>query len=606
MTSKRSIFLFWALFLVPSLIVALLALRLLAHEQERLSRSALLSLSQRAQAVADTIHVTMQAVQDNMARSLLQLPPTTRLEALKSWELSNPLIRNIFIKYQNKPLTYPVPGMGSTPEERRFTARYEALFSHRLSFDFNEMMSKNETNATAAMASEKKDLNNFNELGFNTVPSEKITTPDGLEDKRTQPVPGAKNTLLALSRSPQQAMPQQKNFPGPGQTLSMSPEKIMSEKSGWIPWFSENRLFILVWGQQHKKGPVYGVELELMTLLSRLVVDFPQLDDDNIALVLMDGNAHPMHQAGKLEITRGIKPRTSIAISPLLPHWSIGVYIQTKGLVSTRGFLYISRLLLGIFLACIISGGALLTRMTLHNIKNAHQKTSFVSSVSHELKTPLTSIRMYAELLQSQRVTDPEKTQHYLSVMVTETHRLTRLINNVLDFGRLEQGKKKYHITSFDLLQLLNQIIDAHGIRIHNQGLKILFTPATHENNNFTINSDADALEQVIINLVDNALKYAGDGNFIEFIVNMETDETKKQLILLKVCDDGPGIPPEHCHEIFEKFHRVDNSLTATHPGSGLGLSISRKILRDLGGDLELEPGPNGKGCCFTARIKTT
>lgn len=604
MTSKRTIFLFWALFLVPTLIVTALALRLLLHEQERLNRSALLSLSQRAEAVADAIHVTVQAVQDNMGRSLLHLSQEHRLEQLKSWELSNPLVRNIFIKYQNKKLTYPVPGMASTPEERRFMARYEALFSDRIPFDFNAMRSKNEVGATMSPGTLPPEYSDYKGIS-----SGKRKTTPGAKDNNLQQRPAARKNLLALSRSPQQAMPQQKDATIPGETAPVSPGKAMDEKNGWIPWFSENRLFILGWAQQQNNGPVYGVELELMTLLSRLVVDFPQLPDDNTALVLMDGNSQAMHQTGRLEITPGTKPRTSIAISPLLPHWSIAVFVQEKGVVATRGFLYISWILLGIFLVSIISGGALLTRLTLKNMKDARQKTSFVSSVSHELKTPLTSIRMYAELLQSKRITDPGKTEHYLSVMVTETRRLTRLINNVLDFGKLEQGKKQYHITSFDLAQLLGQIIDAHSIRIHNQGLKIIrqfITGDSNQSHRFPINSDADALEQVIINLMDNALKYADSGSFIQFILEIETPVTEDHILLLKVCDDGPGIPAIHHTAIFEKFHRVDNSLTTTHPGSGLGLSISRKILRNLGGDLVLEPGPAGSGCCFTARIKTT
>ncbi len=602
MTSKRTIFLFWALFLVPTLIVAALALRLLLHEQERLNRSALLSLSQQAETVADAIHVTVQAVQDNMGISLLRLSPAHRLEQLKSWEMSNPLVRNVFIKYKNKKLTYPGPGMASTPEERRFMARYEALFSDRLPFDFNDMRSKNEVGATVSPGTLPPKYSDYKDISAG-----KMETTPRAEDNNLQQRPAARKNLLALSRSPQQAMPQQKIATMPGEIAPVSPGKAMDEKTGWIPWFSENRLFILGWAQQQDNGPVYGVELELMTLLSRLVVDFPQLPDDNAALVLMDGNAHVMHQAGRLEIIPGTKPRTSIAISPLLPHWSIAVFVHEKGIVATRGFLYISWILLGIFLVSIISGGALLTRLTLKNMEDARQKTSFVSSVSHELKTPLTSIRMYAELLQSKRITDPGKTEHYLSVMVTETRRLTRLINNVLDFGKLEQGKKQYHITSFDLSQLLSQIIDAHSIRINNQGLKIIRQFITGDSSNrFTINSDADALEQVIINLMDNTLKYADSGSLIQFILEIEPPATKDHMILLKVCDDGPGIPATHHTAIFEKFHRVDNSLTATHPGSGLGLSISRKILRDLGGDLVLEPGPADLGCCFTARIKTT
>ena len=317
----------------------------------------------------------------------------------------------------------------------------------------------------------------------------------------------------------------------------------------------------------------------------------------------MDGNGHNMHQSGNLEVTSKDKPKTSIAISPLLPHWKIALFVDEKGVVGTRGFLYISCVLLGIFLTAIVSGGALLTRLTLKNMKDARQKSSFVSFVSHELKTPLTSIRMYAELLQSRRVIDAEKTEHYLSVIVEETHRLTRLINNVLDFGKLEQGKKKYQRTYFDISRLLLQIIDAHSIRIHSAGLEIIHRFNTDNADNFMVQSDPDALEQVILNLLDNAIKYAGGGRFIRFILKRESNKTETNTILLKVCDDGPGIPVNHQNAVFEKFHRVDNSLTSTHPGSGLGLSISRKIVQDLGGDLVLEPG-TGSGCCFTVRIE--
>jgi len=201
-----------------------------------------------------------------------------------------------------------------------------------------------------------------------------------------------------------------------------------------------------------------------------------------------------------------------------------------------------------------------LTRMTLQNMKDARQKTSFVSSVSHELKTPLTSIRMYAELLLSKRIKDANKIQTYLSVIVSESERLTRLINNVLAFGKLEQGKKTYHLTIFEMDRLLDQMIQSHSIRIENQGIEIILQI---EEGNYKVKTDRDAIEQVILNLVDNALKYADKGKFI----------------------------------------KVDNSLTTKQPGSGLGLSIARQILRDLEGDLFFEPMP-GSGSCFTARIK--
>jgi len=347
--------------------------------------------------------------------------------------------------------------------------------------------------------------------------------------------------------------------------------------------------------QRYEKGPVYGIELELMALLSRLVIDFPEILEKGAALVMMDGNGDFIHQSGRWVADPKEKPVEIIPLSSLLPHWQIAVFIKDKGFGANRGFLIISFILLGIFITAIISGGILLTRLTLQNMKDARQKTSFVSSVSHELKTPLTSIRMYAELLLSKRIKDANKTQTYLSVIVNESERLTRLINNVLDFGKLEQGKKTYQLTIFEMDQLLDQVIQAHSIRIQNQGLKII---SQVEEGDYPVKTDRDAMEQVVLNLVDNALKYAGKGKFIKFILGKDDS-----FVFLKICDDGPGIPKAQRQAVFKKFYRVDNSLTPQQPGSGLGLSIARQILKDLEGDLVFDSMP-GNGSCFTIRIK--
>ena len=553
MTSKRSIIIFWALFLVPTLIISGIAFRLLSHEQERINRAAIQALSERAKTISETIHITVEAVQENLTQSLLDIDQDNLQKTLLVWEETNPLVRNVFIYQKNRELEYPVRGMESTLEERRFITRYDSLFSGRMKFDFNEDLSKDESKTKGVTESSRQKL-------------------------------------VALSRVVQKApvSDQQALFPAES-------EQSFIEKSGWIPWFSENRLHILGWVQKIGNGPVYGIELELMALLSRLVVDFPELPEKKVALLLMDGNGNFMHQSGKMTVDPKERPIAVVSISNLLPHWQIGVFVDKKGFGSTRGFLYVSVILLGVFIIAIVSGGVLLTRMTLQNMKDARQKTSFVSSVSHELKTPLTSIRMYAELLLSKRIKDANKIQTYLSVIVSESERLTRLINNVLAFGKLEQGKKTYHLTIFEMDRLLDQMIQSHSIRIENQGIEIILQI---EEGNYKVKTDRDAIEQVILNLVDNALKYADKGKFIKFVL-----EKDKSFILLKICDDGPGIPKAQQEMIFEKFHRVDNSLTTKQPGSGLGLSIARQILRDLDGDLSFAPMP-GSGSCFTARIK--
>ncbi|MCP3873279.1 MAG: HAMP domain-containing histidine kinase [Desulfobacteraceae bacterium] len=569
MTRKRSIIVFWALFLVPTLIMAVVAFKLLSHEQERLNTSAILALSERAKTISETIHLTVETVQDNLTQSLLDLNQDRLKKNLIEWEQTNPLVRNVFIFTKTQSLEYPVRGMESTLEERRFITRYDSLLSGRVKFDFHQDPSNEGVNIKG-MADSYPDSND--------------------DSVKKKPKKSSRQKLVALSKVQQKTMPQEEE-----NNFLEGPENQSIEQSGWIPWFSENRLYILGWVQKYKNGPIYGIELELMTLLSRLVIDFPVLSEKGTALVLMDGNGNFMHQSGNLKADPKEKPVEVVSISGLLPHWRIAAFVDDKGFTSARGFLYISAILLGIFIVAIVSGGILLTRLTLQNIKDARQKTSFVSSVSHELKTPLTSIRMYAELLLSKRVKDENKTQTYLSVIVSESGRLTRLINNVLDFGKLEQGQKKYLHTAFKMDQFLYQIIEAHSIRIQNQGLKII---TEVEKGKYGVKTDHDAIEQVVLNLLDNAIKYAGEGLFIKFVLKKEDGD-----ILLKICDDGPGVPKEQQDMIFKKFHRVDNSLTSKQPGSGLGLSIARQIIRDLKGDLFFEPMP-GNGSCFIVRMK--
>lgn len=573
MRKKRTIILFWALFSVPTLIIAGFAYTLLSHEQERINSSAVRALSQRAQAVAETIHLTIETVQNNLEQSLFDIDQDRLEDELMLWEQTNPLVRNAFIYRPGKNLEYPSQGPG-TFEKRRFLARYESFFSGRVKFDVNQAV---ETDKAVA-----------------AVPSGKIaryTRPAKPVEKKKS----SRQKLVDLSRS-------FKKDQAVLQAASVDSEAggKYIHKSGWIPWFSENQLFILGWVQEYENSSIYGIEIEWVTLLSRLVVDLPRLDDKNVAMVLMDGNTHIIHQMGQMKLSDNGKPEVVIPVSSLLPHWQIAVFVDNKGFGSGgQGFFILSMILLGTFIVSIVSGGLLLTRMTLMNIKDAHEKTSFVSSVSHELKTPLTSIRMYAELLSSKRVKDENKTQNYLSVIVNESQRLTRLINNVLDFGRLEQGKKTYQHQVVDVCLFLSEMIKAHSIRICEKGLEIrtnIIEPGNE--NSYLIKTDRDALEQVFLNLLDNALKYAGTGKFIRFVL-----EHNDSYVEMKICDDGPGIPKAQRDMIFKKFYRADDSLTAKEPGSGLGLSIARQILRDLGGDLIFEPVP-GNGSCFTARIK--
>ncbi|PIE61384.1 MAG: hypothetical protein CSA29_03595 [Desulfobacterales bacterium] len=549
MTGRGSILLFWVLLMVPTVILLGVAFKLLSHEDARLRQANIDTMMNQARTIASKIDLTIETVQNNLAQSLLGLwtPDQWRSTSdvlqhrLLNWERKNPLVRNVFIYHPKKGLLYPECSLAATREERQFIHRFSPLFSGTL--DFELKTSQKETRQVSPKAMPRAEL-------------------------------------YKLSQAPSRA----------------------ATVSDWMPWFSENQLYILGWVKPGRDGLVYGIELEVMTLLSRLATEFFTLAQRPTAYVLANGSGTVLLQSG--DVIEGHPPLGKIEVSPRLPHWRLCVYAGTVAENDAKGFMALALMALSLLLISIITGGILITRLTLSKIKDARQKTSFVASVSHELKTPLTSIRMYAELLQSQRVRDPDKQAQYLNVIVGESGRLTRLINNVLDFGRLEQGRKIYRPERFDLKACLDTLISAHAIRLQKAGFKIMkvFPPTPVD-----IETDRDALEQAVLNIIDNALKYADSGQFIQFTLNQEADD-----IILEIQDDGPGIPDSAHGLIFDKFYRADTSLTASKPGSGLGLSIARQMLRDLGGDLYImrsdiqQPGTPSKrntGANFIIRM---
>jgi signal transduction histidine kinase len=241
-----------------------------------------------------------------------------------------------------------------------------------------------------------------------------------------------------------------------------------------------------------------------------------------------------------------------------------------------------------------VAGGLLLLQEARRSALDARRKTTFVANVSHELKTPLTTIRMYAELLGEGRVRDEAKVRHYLRTIVGESQRLSRLIGNVLDFGRLEQGRKEYRVEALDPADTVSDILARQRERLEAAGLKVetTFPPAAAR-----VRADRDSLEQVLLNLVDNALKYAAAGGELHVAVVPAGAQVQ-----IRVEDRGPGVPAAQRERVFDLFHRLDDELTRRQPGCGLGLTLARRLLRDQGGDLGCEARPGG-GAAFIVSL---
>jgi signal transduction histidine kinase len=218
-------------------------------------------------------------------------------------------------------------------------------------------------------------------------------------------------------------------------------------------------------------------------------------------------------------------------------------------------------------------------------------KSDFVANVSHELKTPLALIRLFAETLELGRVHTEEKARQYYRVINKESQRLTQLINNILDFSRIEADRKEYRFAPTDVARIVDEVLEAYRFQIEQQGFTLAVDMAEDLPEAVL---DAEAISQALINLVNNALKYSPVEKYIRLRVRAEGER-----ILISVTDRGIGVAKADQKKIFEKFYRAENSLVHETKGSGLGLALVHHIMEAHGGGVEVESAL-GKGSTFT------
>ncbi len=245
-------------------------------------------------------------------------------------------------------------------------------------------------------------------------------------------------------------------------------------------------------------------------------------------------------------------------------------------------------------LSLVLAGGIALTyRNVTKEMALARLKSDFVSNVSHELRTPLSLIRLYAETLEMGRLTSPEKYQEYYRIIRKESERLTALINNILDFSRIEAGRKEYDFRETDMSELVHNTLDSYRYQLEQSGFQ--FEEKIDEVPPLRV--DREAMARSLLNLVNNALKYSQDRKFIG--VNLYRDNGS---VKLEVVDQGIGIPHDEQQKIFEKFYRVGDPLVHNTKGSGLGLSLVRHIVQAHGGQVSVDSTP-GQGSKFTIAL---
>ncbi|MHC4510859.1 MAG: ATP-binding protein [Planctomycetota bacterium] len=278
------------------------------------------------------------------------------------------------------------------------------------------------------------------------------------------------------------------------------------------------------------------------------------------------------------------------------PPWSIELYQQDPRLFETlltsrRGiYLYVFILLAGI----LIFGLTLTIRIVTHELELGRMKSDFVSTISHEFKSPLTSIRQLAEMLQTGRVPSQERRQRYYDVLLEQSERLSLLIDNILDFAKMEEGKREFAFETVDMGSLLEELVSTIQQQVRHEEFTVqakIDAPLP------SIRADRAAITQAISNLIDNAIKYSAGAKDVHI-----HGFTKDQCLIIAVQDFGVGIKPEEIDSVFERFYRGGDELTRAVKGSGLGLTLVKQIVQAHHGSVHVESKP-GHGSTFSIRL---
>ena len=552
---KRYLRIYLLAIVLPTLAVAWGGMRLLAIDAR--NRAAIVADYRRfvAEFNAERFHEFVRFLLDPFLDRLAAAPDSDgRLAVLRDLARNEPAVRAAFLWREGEGCIWP-RRIGCTEEERRFLNRYEPLFAGSVPW---------------------------------TPPSALPAVAQAQAQARAQaqaPVPSAAGAVADTAPS-----------------------------RGFRPWASGDRSDLLAWVRV-APDEIAGFELETMWLLSMT----SQYRQDILAgfgvrktFLRSERTAMP-HEGGEILDESGtilvssryelaeasdLDPVVETPLAPFFPRWrlrirstaqSLPFYDWMPGSVldglldapATRRAL--GATLLALVLLCLAGGGLALLRAARRERLDALRKTDFVDNVSHELKTPLSGIRLSAELLAEGRLPDGPRRDKAVRAILAESDRLDRLVSNLLDFGRLERGRRRFDLQRVDLAALLEEM-GAEGDPTTRHSSFV----TRHCERGLAALADPDALRRILSNLLDNAAKYApgappeisarAAGNAVELVV----------------ADRGPGVPPGLEEKVFERFFRADDSLARRANGSGIGLSLARGLARGMGGDLTCRPRPGG------------
>ncbi len=357
---------------------------------------------------------------------------------------------------------------------------------------------------------------------------------------------------------------------------------VTARERGYLSGVDEDGTSFLLFLGPVEGGGAVGILFDGGELTALVQEQVEGLADRGFALALFDADAEADFAAAHREAIYETGPASRWMDRVRSGIWATDTSAAT-GYYSTRNWLVGG----GIFALAmsVVLGGLLILRDAGREVQVARLRSEFVANVSHELRTPLTTIRLYAETLLLGRHRSEQQMQEYLTTLLHESRRLSRLVDNVLDFSRIERGERTYQRQACDLGEVARAALETFSGLFAAEGFEVEEEVAAELP---PVLADREAAEGAVANLLGNAVKYSPRRKAVRLAVERRDAE-----ILVEVADRGIGLPPGEEERIFEQFHRGANAAGST-AGTGLGLSLVKSVVEAHGGRVEAADRPGG------------
>ncbi len=584
LVKPKLLIVFLILVLGPLAIVAWLGVRLAGYEQRALREQFVNvlqgQLGQIEGQVADFL--------DGRRRELLNLTETTALDDTSLRELGrrHGMIRQAFRLDAEGRIIYPAPEAQLNVNEWSFLNRARDVLA--------------DGSLRAGRTADKTiDPSLLPASSMNMAPPPRSRWPGQTSadnDLRQQQKMPAQQAEQSISYRTETENYEMSDYSQQGQTLRQPAAG--EDSSGWTVWYWGKGAHLMFW--RERAGEIIGVELDRARLLADIIAVLPDTPCEQNGqpgrIILADMQGQTLYQWGRYEPA---EQETPLAVRDLrypLGAWQLRYYLPAAAVAGPgQKALWVNLLGgAGAMTLALLGLAIYFYREHMRAMRQAAQRVTFVNQVSHELKTPLTNIRMYAELLQQRLEDDANDAQKHSSIIVSESRRLSRLIGNILSFGRRQRGKLQLHYSRGVIDEVIRDVMENFRVALTELGI----APQLDLHAQAQVLFDRDAVEQILGNLINNVEKYAASGGSVRIASCQEGNTT-----IITVADRGPGIPPRQREKIFAPFYRLSNKLTDGVSGTGIGLSIARDLARLHGGDIKLLPAKIG--AAFEVRLQT-